>query len=82
MAACWQVVGCLMSQNGYSALIYAADKGHLPVAELLLKSGAKVDLDTLVRTASMQHACGECAHLGTAPRPRNAVPSPAAHARS
>ena len=47
------------NQDGLTCLMYAARNGHLPVAELLLKSGAKVDLQTEVRTASMQHACGK-----------------------
>ena len=36
-------------QNGFTALMHAAYKGHLPIAQELLKSGANADLQNYVR---------------------------------
>ena len=39
---------CLI-QDGWSALMLASDSGHTEVVQLLLSSGAKVDLQNKVR---------------------------------
>ena len=40
---------CLIPQDGWSALMLASDSGHTEVVQLLLSSGAKVDLQSKVR---------------------------------
>ena len=38
-----------LPQDGWSALMLASDSGHTDVVQLLLSSGAKVDLQNKVR---------------------------------
>ena len=39
----------LSPQNGQSALMLASDSGHTDVVQLLLSSGAKIDMQNKVR---------------------------------
>ena len=40
--------GCVV-QYGWTALMWAAEKGHLPVTQYLVERGAKVDMVNEVR---------------------------------
>ena len=40
--------GCVV-QSGSTALMEAAEKGHLPVTQYLVESGARVDMVAMVR---------------------------------
>ena len=50
---CGEPFGSFVPQDGWSALMLASDSGHTDIAQLLLSSGAKVDLQNKVRHSIM-----------------------------
>ena len=40
-------------QDGWSALMLASDSGHTDIVQLLLSSGAKIDMQDKVRHSTM-----------------------------
>ena len=49
----WYPLSHFVLQDGWTALMLASDSGHTDIVQLLLSSGAKVDLQNKVRHSIM-----------------------------